>query len=111
MFYEFMQNNSGGSFDIDEEKGITHHVVIEADDKDNAVFKAEQIGLYFDGVGYGADCYCCGDRWNSEPYCESTKPTYYGEELTVDNFKKQTKWMKSGFELCIHYADGRKEWW
>lgn len=59
-YYEYDQNNSGGLFDIDEEKGIGHLVVIQAYSANEANRKAQEIGLYFDGDG---DCSCCGNRW------------------------------------------------
>lgn len=68
-FYEFHQNNSGGSFDIDDNRGIGPYVWIEAVDLDHAVSRASNIGIYFDGVANGQDCPCCGDRWH-EPYGE-----------------------------------------
>ena len=49
MFYHYSQNNSGGSFDFDQEEGITHHVVIEAESAYLADRRAESIGLYFGG--------------------------------------------------------------
>jgi hypothetical protein len=61
MFYEYNQNNSGGSFDVDKE--VCHRVYIEADNKDDACFIAQSKGIYFDGVSSGRDCGCCGDRW------------------------------------------------
>jgi hypothetical protein len=64
-FFEFYQNNSGGSFDIDDERGIGARVWIEAVDADHANSRAEDIGIYFDGVMSGYDCECCGDRWHS----------------------------------------------
>lgn len=62
-WYKFYQNNSGGSFDINHERGIGPNVWIEALDADDANRRAEQIGIYFDGVSSGCDCSCCGDRW------------------------------------------------
>lgn len=64
-FFEFSQNNSGGSFDIDDERGIGPRVWIEAVDFDHANALAERLGLYFGGVSDGRDCECCGDRWCS----------------------------------------------
>jgi hypothetical protein len=57
-FYEFDQNNSGGHFVVDDK--LCHRIYIEAESADEANFKAEELGCYFDGVG---DCSCCGDRW------------------------------------------------
>lgn len=64
-FYEFDQNNSGGSFDIDPAKGIGPSVYIEATDTAHANARAEELGIYFNGVADGRDCACCGDRWHA----------------------------------------------
>ena len=111
MFFEFNQNNSGGSFDYDERGGITHIVVVEADSAADALSRASDIGLYFDGDG---DCPCCGDRW-SDYLTDSDgdkEPSHYGTPLTKDTFDadKFGVWMKAGREACVHYKDGRKEW-
>ena len=63
LFYEFDQNNSGGNFKINDERGIGPIVWIEAVDYAHAIARAESIGIYFDGVASGIDCGCCGDRW------------------------------------------------
>jgi hypothetical protein len=47
-FYEFDQNNSGGSFVVNDK--VCHRVIID---------KAETLGIHFDGWG---DCSCCGNR-------------------------------------------------
>ena len=60
-FFEFCQNNTGGSFDVDE--NLTHRVLIEAEDYDEAIRFAEGLGMYWNGVENGMDCPCCGDRW------------------------------------------------
>lgn len=75
MFYEFSQNNSGGRFTEDD--FLCHKVVIEASDKNEAIDKAKDMGVYFNGVDDGIDCPCCGDRW-SEPD-EVTFPKTYNE--------------------------------
>jgi hypothetical protein len=62
-FFEFDQNNSGGSFDIDDKRGIGPVVWIEATDVDGACDRAEDLGIYFNGCEDGRDCSCCGDRW------------------------------------------------
>ncbi len=61
-FFNYRQNNSGGSFVIDEARGLSINVWIEAIDSAHANSRAESIGLYFDGEG---DCPCCGNRWYS----------------------------------------------
>lgn len=112
MFWEFSQNNSGGSFDYNEEAGITHFVVIEAENLDDVTSRAERIGLYWDGCADGRDCPCCGDRWCKPWRDEGTaEPTVYGthpREYDSDGFAM--RWMKPGREICVHYIDGRKEW-
>lgn len=109
MFYEFNQNNSGGRFDFNEEKGLTHIVIIEAVDKEEAEYKAGRIGIYFNGCDTGRDCSCCGDRWGDLSYEEGSEaPMHYGEPIAAAKFGM--RWMKPGKEACVHYADGRKEW-
>ena len=63
-WYHFNQNNSGGRFDIDQDRGIGPHVWIEAVNAGHANYIARDLGIYFDGVDDGIDCKCCGDRWH-----------------------------------------------
>lgn len=63
-FFKYRQNNSGGSFDINDATGIGPIVWIEAEGEAHADDRAESIGIYFDGVDKGFDCPCCGDRWS-----------------------------------------------
>lgn len=58
-FYEYRQNNSGGTFDMD----LGEKVYIQANSPEEANSIAENNGIYFDGVYYDRDCSCCGDRW------------------------------------------------
>ena len=114
MFYHFNQNKSGGSFSFDEDYGITHHVIIEAGNLEDAITKAEQIGIYFDGCYKGYDCDCCGDRWH-EPWKDDGKETPMIYSTPVKDYLKGDKyppmlWMDKGKEICVHYKDGRKEW-
>jgi hypothetical protein len=100
-FYTFIQNNSGGSFNIEEEKGICKFVIIEALSSSDANSRAQRIGLYFDGCVIGLDCPCCGDRW-SEVYESDGKefPMIYNK--TVNDIEKSA-FMENCF---IHYLDG-----
>lgn len=68
-FYVFSQNNSGGSFVVDDK--LCHRLFIEATDEGEAVRIAESMGVYFNGCAQGIDCSCCGDRW------------YYPDEITM----------------------------
>lgn len=98
-FYTFPQNNSGGSFVVDEEAGIAETVIIEAHSADDANFRAERIGIYFNGVDSDMDCECCGDRW-----CETDEgqdvPSYYG--TPIENL--EPSWYRNRF--FIHMLDG-----
>lgn len=113
MFYTFNQNNSGGSFIFDKENGITHFVIVEGDSVQDIIARAERIGIYFNGVDDGIDCPCCGDSWD-EPWSDDRldeEPTIYG--MTPKQYLvagDPILWMKPNPEICIHYADGTKEW-
>ena len=63
-YFEFSQNNSGGGWQIDHEAGIDEKVFVQAWNPSEANAKAEEIGIYFDGVSKGYDCSCCGNRWS-----------------------------------------------
>ena len=104
MFYTFNQKNSGGDYVISVGKGIAVYVIIEAETIEEAIDKAEGIGLYFDGAG---DCPCCGNRWNT--YAEDSEvPMIYGEPAE-DYFTSEASWRRDN-NVCIHYADGTKKW-
>jgi hypothetical protein len=87
-FYEFDQNNSGGSFDVDEKRGIGVNVWIEALSVEDANDRAERIGIYFNGCEAGQDCECCGDRWS---------PAWNGSGKDSPNFRAGD---------YVHYLDG-----
>lgn len=108
MFFTFNQNNSGGSFHLDKDEGISQYVIIEADSARQANSIAMEIGLYFDGVSKGHDCECCGDRWYEMWGDEDGEqsPLVYGRSPANAN----SMFMDEGSTGCIHYLDGRKEW-
>ena len=58
-YYNYRQNNSGGSF-IDP----AISVVIKADSPEQADAIALTKGIYFDPE-FEIDCDCCGNRWSS----------------------------------------------
>lgn len=106
MFYHYSQNNSGGSFVFDKFLGITRHVIIEADSAAEADARGEEIGLYFDGAG---DCPCCGYRWDGAWEGDGDdEPQVYGTHPS--QLEEVYKWMKPGYEVAVHYKDGRVEW-
>jgi hypothetical protein len=105
MFYEFNQNNSGGRFV--RNASVDHYVQIEANSLSEAIERAQNIGIYFNGVSEGSDCGCCGDRWY-EPY-DGDKlhdvPCHYNSPLTLANLSP-TKNPRE-HTVVIHYLDGR----
>lgn len=107
MFHTFRQNNTGGSFDFDMERGISHFVVVEGDNLDEIMDTARQIGLYFDGSG---DCSCCGNRWYA-PWDKddlTETPKIYDVEVPDGEPKDLlTKWMGTNPEGFIHYKAGK----
>ena len=109
MFYEYNQNNSGGSFDFDAIAGISHFVIVEANSPKQADALAEGIGLYFNGVDEGRDCDCCGDRWHPQWRDDGMDaPRIYGFEVGADKpYHSTWLWMKDQPEAFIHYLDGR----
>jgi hypothetical protein len=113
MFYTFNQNNSGGVFDQDD--NVTHFTVVEGDTVEEILQKADDIGIYFNGVDEGRDCDCCGDRWNP-PWDEddlTEGPDIYGNtpEEYLQEGNHWMLWMDPGKEIVIHYKDGTKKWY
>lgn len=80
-FYEFSQNNSGGTFVVDDK--LCHRLYIEAETKNQAIRIAEDLGCYWDGCESGEDCTCCGDRWYRDPDIIDIKrlSKVYGEKF------------------------------
>lgn len=102
MFYCFSQNNSGGTFHVDESVGIGEYVIIEAADAHHANYLADRLGIYFDGCHSGRDCSCCGDRWDPcDEHYKSAIPTIYGrcldEQDCISIFREN---------IFIHTQDG-----
>jgi hypothetical protein len=90
-FYEFSQNNSGGSFETDDK--VCHRLFIEAESESQAESIAESFGCYWDGVRKGMDCSCCGDRW------------YSGSEVDLDNINN--RW--GGYEYSVWLSNKSKD--
>jgi hypothetical protein len=102
-FFTYNQNNSGGHFVINKERGIGEYVIVEAMNSNDADARAESIGLYFNGVEDGMDCGCCGDRWYS-PYDDgSEEPLIYGQ--SPEDYKNGDNWSKNK-TIAVHYLDG-----
>lgn len=96
MWFEFSQNNSGGSFDIEPRYGIGPRVWIEAENSDAACDRAENLGIYFNGCDSGQDCPCCGDRWY-RPWRED------GEDRPSVDLQYDFNWHN---EVYVHPLEG-----
>ena len=87
-FYEYSQNNTGGSFVTDDK--LCNRLFIEANSSSEADSIAEDLGCYWNGVDEGSDCECCGDRWYSAysaidlTSMTREKDSSYPVELRVD---------------------------
>jgi len=104
-YFEFSQNNSGGSFDRDE--NIAEYVIIAAKDADHANERAREIGIYFGGVLNGSDCDCCGDRWSEAWRNEGMEtPMLYGQRPEVMLSNNNLYFRNS---VIVHHANGMRE--
>jgi len=88
-FYEFSQNNSGGSFDVDND--VCRRLFIEATNAEQANRIAQDLGVYFNGCDSGMDCSCCGDRWyEADEYdavdLKKTAESYKTELATIEDY-------------------------
>jgi hypothetical protein len=114
-FYNFDQNNTGGSFVVDND--LCHRLYIEAESADEATAIAEAMGVYFDGCDDGTDCECCGDRWYRLWTNDGiTLPYKFGNE-TFDTIEDYVQHIVDGWgwtmpDARIFYKDGtRKEFY
>lgn len=102
-FYKYTQNNSGGTFRVNDQ--VTIDVLIEAPDQTRANAIAETIGIYFDGCDQDIDCSCCGDRW----YRTSNNDTVERDKIEEYN-KYSAGWVENGKPWrYIYFADGSKK--
>lgn len=81
QWYEASQNNSGGSFVVNEV--LCHRLFIEAESAEQASNIAQKLGVYYDGCRNGMDCNCCGDRW----YEPDKVPDLTKMEVSVTGYK------------------------
>ena len=101
MFYTYRQNNSGGSFIVNEDVDV--YVIVEADSPEQADVIAESKGIYFNGCDLGWDCDCCGDRWyRAYGWDAAEQPEIYGEIVEDQAF--QSGLGKAG--VIIYYKSG-----
>lgn len=105
-FFQYTQNNSGGSFEIDTDAGISTYVIVEAGSPEEADERAERIGIYFDPY-YERDCDCCGTRWDEAWGYGSEVASLYG--TPVKEYVPLFNWTGGAPHAFVHYADGRVE--
>ena len=102
QFYTYRQNNSGGYWENEPDKGIGHYVIIEALNSKDADDRAENIGIEFD-----TGCSCCGSRWSESWNDDGTDiPEIYGEDprkMFKDSYSK------GNTLIFVHYFDGHFE--
>lgn len=107
-WFEFNQNNSGGSFDVTSE--LCHRVFIEAKDDVAALSKGLDMGIYLDGVADGIDCKCCGDRWHLP---NEVDVPVLGYDRPFDTIEEYAQYLADHYgwttpDIRLYYADGRK---
>lgn len=109
-WYQFRQNNSGGSFVQNDSIGT--YVLIQAYSAEEANDLAEnKAGIYFNGCDDGLDCSCCGDRWYRAYSSDKgdKEPVIYDTPVE-DYFSKQRDVLSSFFHdtAVVYYFDGTK---
>ena len=98
MFYLFVQNNSGGSFQYDADAGIGVNVAFEANSEEEAIERAQNV-IYFNGVAKCRDCPCCGDRWSEYTYD-------HAETIEELNKQKHVSLSYDDSTMYVHMLDG-----
>ena len=103
--FDFNQNNSGGSFHINDD--VTYHVYVEAETAKQAnKWAKNNTPIYFNGCSKGNDCSCCGDRWYK--VSDYNGEEYDSKEAALEHFKTKKAGMFD-VESIIYFKDGTKE--
>lgn len=106
MWYEYSQNNSGGSDVYDDNRGLSGWVFIEADSAKEADKHAKSIGIYFDGIDSGRDCDCCGDRWYANDVPGWDDGVDFEELKSRVESIMEYRWRANDNAIYIHPKDG-----
>lgn len=108
-FFHFSQNNSGDSFDLKKDIGIAHHVIIEADNYEQANgIMANLIDHDWDG-GHGGYCPCCGSRWYELHSSDSGDDSPMVYDTSASEHKDT--FAGNGDAVAVHYKDGLIKWY
>ncbi len=107
-WFHFSQNNSGGSFVVDDK--LASRLFVQEENADRAVSFAENLGVYFDGVNQGRDCPCCGDRWYY-PHIINF-PLRYSEMNIFETVEEYAQFMANEYgwttpDAYIYYKNGQ----
>lgn len=97
-WYEFRQNNSGGTYHVNEHEA--HWVFVQAASAEEAVARFEPCANNMDS------CQCCGDRWSIDWVDESDAadvPSIYGVPL---HLYVDESWTRSYPEARLYKYDG-----
>jgi hypothetical protein len=114
-WYEYRQNNSGGSFHMNDDVSV--YVLVEAEDDVQAEREALEAGIYFDGVAAGFDCSCCGDRWYEGEKLEEFRiyQLFSDEHTLYDDvgayaaeLARESSWAKEGRPVVVVYHKNGK---
>ncbi len=110
MFYTYEQNKRGVSI-VNEH--IKHYVIIEAASAKEADEKAENVGIYFDGVDKEIDYPWRGDRWSraEDPSFGSKgtkKPEIYGRSI-IRFFSERINNNDLSEDVIIYHKNGKVE--
>lgn len=110
MFYEFNQNNSGGSFDVTDT--LCHRLLIQADNEKDAILVAESLGCYWNGCDSGTDCDCCGDRWSKDFIDEIPESDIKYDDIVFQNVEQYAQHFANEYgwttpDCRIFYKNGK----
>ena len=98
-FFEYRQNNSGGSFYRNDD--VREIVIIEAQNAKEANFKFREIS-----ESYMDFCSCCGERWYFLYDDDAGEDKPMGQDEPFTDFYME-KWHDS-YTIVIYYYDGVK---
>jgi hypothetical protein len=107
MYFSFYQMSSCEGILSDKNIG-GYSTVIQAYDKEEAIKKAKQFGLYFNGVSSGRDCEFCGCRFGNPIEHKNIYDLLNDEAHSIILLKEQ--YHDSSLSIIIHHLNGRKEY-